>query len=56
MSLNPTVAKVTDRIVERSRGSRDQYLDQMRAAVESGKRISYRQSSMTRLTSTHAGR
>ncbi|NDR56471.1 phosphogluconate dehydratase [Aliiruegeria sabulilitoris] len=36
MSLNPTVAKVTDRIIERSRGSREQYLDQMRAAVESG--------------------
>ncbi|SDK50123.1 phosphogluconate dehydratase [Aliiruegeria lutimaris] len=36
MSLNPTVAKVTDRIIERSRGSREQYLDQMRAAVEKG--------------------
>ncbi|RYH10186.1 phosphogluconate dehydratase [Tropicimonas sp. IMCC6043] len=36
MSLNPTVAKVTDRIVERSRKTRGAYLDRMRAAAEAG--------------------
>ena len=36
MSLNPTVAKVTERIVARSRDSRGEYLDRMRAAAEAG--------------------
>ncbi|WP_068116858.1 phosphogluconate dehydratase [Tropicimonas marinistellae] len=36
MALNPTVARVTDRIAERSRDSRQSYLDRMRAAAEAG--------------------
>ena len=36
MDLNPTIARVTDRIVERSRQSRADYLDRMRRAAEAG--------------------
>ncbi|MCA8884013.1 MAG: dihydroxy-acid dehydratase, partial [Rhodobacteraceae bacterium] len=36
MSLNATVDKVTDRIRERSAGTRSAYLDRMRAAAENG--------------------
>ncbi len=36
MPLNPTIAKVTERIIERSRDSRGPYLDRIRAAAEAG--------------------
>ncbi|SFB75401.1 phosphogluconate dehydratase [Tropicimonas isoalkanivorans] len=36
MELNPTVARVTERIADRSRDSRQSYLDRMRAAAEAG--------------------
>ncbi|PRY21489.1 6-phosphogluconate dehydratase [Aliiruegeria haliotis] len=36
MDLNPTIARVTDRIIERSRDSRRAYLDRMHAAAEQG--------------------
>jgi phosphogluconate dehydratase len=36
MTLNATVAKVTDRIVERSRAPRRRYLDRLAAAAETG--------------------
>jgi phosphogluconate dehydratase len=36
MTLNPTVAKVTERIAERSRDARRGYLDRMAAAAEAG--------------------
>ena len=36
MTLNPTLAKVTDRIVERSAATRSAYLDRMRAAQSKG--------------------
>ncbi len=36
MSLNPTLAKVTDRIIERSATTRAAYLDRMRAAQSKG--------------------
>ncbi len=36
MTLNATVAKVTDRIVERSRAPRRRYLDRLAAAAEAG--------------------
>ncbi|WP_226780792.1 phosphogluconate dehydratase [Oceaniglobus trochenteri] len=38
MSLNPIVAKVTDRIIERSRAARTTYLDRMARAAEDGPR------------------
>ena len=40
MSLHPTIAAVTERIVERSRTSRGQYLDRIRLAAENGPRRS----------------
>ncbi|SOB89242.1 phosphogluconate dehydratase [Stappia indica] len=40
MSLHSTIAAVTERIVERSRDSRSQYLDRIRAAAENGPRRS----------------
>ncbi|GGL92308.1 phosphogluconate dehydratase [Pseudooceanicola nanhaiensis] len=36
MSLNPTIAAVTERIVERSRPTRDPYLARLRAAADKG--------------------
>ncbi|MDV7142844.1 phosphogluconate dehydratase [Tropicimonas sp. TH_r6] len=36
MSLNPNVAKVTDRIIARSRDSRGEYLERMRAMAAAG--------------------
>lgn len=36
MPLNPTIAKVTERIIERSAKSRGQYLDRVAAAAEAG--------------------
>jgi phosphogluconate dehydratase len=36
MALNPTIAKVTDRIIARSAGSRGAYLDRIDAAAEAG--------------------
>jgi phosphogluconate dehydratase len=36
MTLNATVAKVTDRIIARSRDSRGRYMDRMRAAIAQG--------------------
>ena len=36
MTLNPTLAKVTDRIIERSADTRSAYLDRMRAAQSKG--------------------
>ncbi len=36
MSLNPTIAKVTDRIIARSRDTRGPYLDRLRAAADAG--------------------
>ncbi|WP_418593972.1 phosphogluconate dehydratase [Ponticoccus sp. (in: a-proteobacteria)] len=38
MALNDTIARVTDRIEERSRQMRDTYLDRMRRAAEEGPR------------------
>ena len=38
MSLNDTIARVTDRIVERSRGPRTTYLDRMAQLAEEGPR------------------
>ena len=38
MPLNDTIARVTDRIKERSRESRQVYMDRMRAAAEEGPR------------------
>ncbi|WP_208349040.1 phosphogluconate dehydratase [Pseudaestuariivita rosea] len=38
MPLNPTVAAVTDRIIDRSKDTRAQYLDRMRRAAEDGPR------------------
>jgi phosphogluconate dehydratase len=36
MTLHPTIARVTDRIRDRSRPTRDAYLDRMRRAVDAG--------------------
>jgi phosphogluconate dehydratase len=36
MTIHPTIARVTDRIVERSRPTRGLYLDRMRRAAEAG--------------------
>jgi len=36
MSLNPTIARVTERIIERSAPTRQPYLDRMRAAASKG--------------------
>jgi len=36
MSLNPTIAQVTDRIRERSRATREPYLERMRRAASDG--------------------
>lgn len=38
MALNSTIASVTDRIIERSKSTREIYLDRMRAAAEDGPR------------------
>ena len=40
MSLHSTIAAVTERIIERSRNSRTQYLNRIRAAAENGPRRS----------------
>lgn len=40
MSLHSTIAAVTERIIERSRDSRTQYLERIRAAAENGPRRS----------------
>ena len=38
MALNETIARVTDRIIERSRGARTTYLDRMAKLAEDGRR------------------
>ncbi len=38
MSINPTLMRVTERIINRSETARGQYLEKMRAAVADGPR------------------
>ena len=37
MPLNPTIAKVTDRIIERSKASRTTYLERIDRAIEAAR-------------------
>ena len=39
MPLNKTLLKVTDRIIERSKDSREKYVGRMKSAVERGRSI-----------------